>query len=81
MPIEKDMHEYSIDEVKKWCKLKGLVPGRVKGTKSGVYITKGDAERIEVIDWPEFESILREKNLVVYGTKEGLMKIFKRRTD
>lgn len=80
MTKNRDMHKYTMAEVKKWCEEKGLKPGRVKGTKGRIYITSGDSETIETIDWPEFEQFLKEKSLSVWGTDEGWMKIFKNET-
>jgi|ADurb_Cas_03_Slu_FD_contig_31_813419_length_920_multi_3_in_0_out_0_2 hypothetical protein len=77
MTKNKDLHKYTLAEVKRWADEKGLKPGKVKNTKNRVYFTKGETESLEIIDWPEFEKFLKEKDLSVWGTDEGWMKIFK----
>lgn len=71
------MEEISIDKAKTIAGRKGLKPGRVKGT-NGIQFTKGKNDRLEVIDWGEFEKTLRARKLAVYESG-GWMKIMKKR--
>jgi hypothetical protein len=71
MPMEK----IDIDKAKAIAKNKGLVPGKVKGT-NGVQFTKGKNQRLDSIDWAEFEKILSERKLAIYESG-GWMKIMK----
>ncbi len=71
------MEQISIDEAKKIAGKKGLKPGRVKGTQ-GIQFTKGKNDRLEVIDWDEFEKTLKTRRLAVYESG-GWMKIMKKR--
>ncbi len=72
------MNKITVDQAKKVAEKKGLKPGKVKGT-DGVQFTKGDSKskgRIEVIDWKEFEAILKKRKLAIYESG-GFMKIMK----
>jgi hypothetical protein len=71
------MEEISIDAAKKIASKKGLKPGRVKGTQ-GIQFTKGKNDRLEVIDWTEFEKTLKSRKLAVYESG-GWMKIMKKK--
>ena len=71
------MEEISIDKAKTIAGKKGLKPGRVKGT-NGIQFTKGKNDRLEVIDWGEFEKTLKARKLAVYESG-GWMKIMKRK--
>jgi hypothetical protein len=71
------MEEISIDQAKKIASKKGLKPGRVKGTQ-GIQFTKGKNDRLEVIDWTEFEKTLKTRKLAVYESG-GWMKIMKKK--
>jgi len=71
------MKPISLDEAKKIAKRKGLKPGRVKGTK-GIQFTKGKNERLEIIDWDEFERTLNKRKLAIYESG-GWMKIMKKK--
>ena len=70
------MEEISVDKAKQIAGKKGLKPGRVKGTQ-GIQFTKGKNDRLEVIDWTEFETTLSKRKLAVYESG-GWMKIMKR---
>ncbi len=70
------MEEISVDKAKQIASKKGLKPGRVKGT-NGIQFTKGKNDRLEVIDWSEFESTLKGRKLAVYESG-GWMKIMKK---
>jgi hypothetical protein len=70
------MEQISLDKAKTIASKKGLKPGRVKGTK-GIQFTKGKNDRLEVIDWAEFEKTLNARRLAVYESG-GWMKIMKK---
>ena len=70
------MEEITVDRAKQIANKKGLKPGRVKGT-TGVQFTKGKNNRLDVIDWDEFEKTLHTRRLSVYESG-GWMKIMKR---
>jgi hypothetical protein len=70
------MEEISVARARQIATKKGLKPGRVKGTH-GVQFTKGRNNRLEVIDWDDFESTLKSRRLSVYESG-GWMKIMKR---
>ena len=70
------MEEISVSRARQICTKKGLKPGRVKGTH-GVQFTKGKNNRLEVIDWNDFEQTLKKRRLSVYESG-GWMKIMKR---
>ncbi len=70
------MEEISVSEARKIAEGKGLRPGRVTGT-DGSQFTKGKNNRIDTIDWDEFEKTLSERNLTVYHNG-GWMKIMKK---
>ena len=65
--------KHRIAKAKQIAKIKGLNPGKVKGTE-GVQFTKGTNGRLDVISWDEFEAILKKRNLAVYESG-GWMKI------
>jgi len=70
------MEEISVARARQIATKKGLKPGRVKGTH-GVQFTKGKNNRLEVIDWDDFEQTLKKRRLSVYESG-GWMKIMKR---
>ena len=76
MGKNKDLFLYSMARTKKVCELKQLVPGQVIDAPTKIQFTRGTNKRLKVISWEEFEKILNTKNLEVWGTKEGWMKIF-----
>ena len=69
------MERIDLDKAKVIAKNKGLEPGKVKGT-SGIQFTKGKNNRLDVIEWAEFEKILKERKLAIYESG-GWMKIMK----
>ena len=73
--LEMAMEKISLEKSKTIANIRGLKPGRVKGT-SGVQFTKGSNNRLSVIGWDEFESTLKQKKLAVYESG-GWMKIMK----
>lgn len=71
------MRPISVDKAKEIARRKRLKPGRVKGT-TGIQFTKGKNDRLEIIDWEEFEKTLKRRKLQVYESG-GWMKIMKKR--
>ena len=69
------MEKIDLDDAMKIAKKKRLKPGRVKGT-NGIQFTKGRNDRLEIIDWDEFEKTLKKRRLAVYESG-GWMKIMK----
>jgi hypothetical protein len=69
------MERIDLDKAKVIAKNKGLKPGKVKGT-SGIQFTKGKNNRLDVIEWAEFEKILKDRKLAIYESG-GWMKIMK----
>lgn len=69
------MERIDIKKAKVIATNKGLKPGKVKGTE-GVQFTKGKNDRLVVITWEEFESILGRRKLAIYESG-GWMKIMK----
>ena len=69
------MERIDLEKAKVIAKNKGLKPGKVKGT-TGIQFTKGQNNRLDVIEWAEFESILKERKLAIYESG-GWMKIMK----
>ena len=69
------MERIDLEKAKTIAKNKGLKPGKVKGT-SGIQFTKGKNNRLEVIEWAEFERILKQRKLAIYESG-GWMKIMK----
>ena len=56
------MERIDLEKAKVIAKNKGLKPGKVKGT-TGIQFTKGKNNRLDVIEWAEFESILKERKI------------------
>lgn len=71
------MERLSIEQAKEICKKKGLTPGKVKGSRDAIQLTKGKNARLEKISWDEFQDLLARKKLAVYSWK-GWLKIGKR---
>lgn len=67
------MEKISVEKARKIAEDKDLKPGLVKGT-DGIQFTKGNNNRIETVDWDEFEEKLEERDLAVYESG-GWMKI------
>ena len=81
MGKEKDLSLYSLEQVKKVCKEKGLLPAQVIGAPTKIQFTRGNNKHLQTITWEEFNNILEEKGLEVWGTKEGWMKIFSKESN
>jgi hypothetical protein len=71
------MEQISVSKAKEIAKKKGLKPGRVKGT-NGIQFTKGSNDRLEIIQWDEFEKTLKQRGLAVFESG-GWMKIMKKK--
>ena len=69
------MERIDLEKAKLIAKNKGLKPGKVKGT-TGIQFTKGKNNRLDVIEWAEFEEILKKRGLAIYESG-GWMKIMK----
>ena len=70
------MKPISLDRAMEIAAEKNLRPGKVRGT-SEIEFTRGGSPRVEVIDWPEFETILKDKNLEIHEGG-GFMKLMKK---
>lgn len=70
------MKPISIERAKEIAAEKSLRPGKVRGT-SEIEFTRGTSPRVDVIDWPEFESILASKGLEIHEGG-GFMKLMKK---
>ena len=80
MTVGKDLHKYTIKEAKEWATKKELEPGLVSQTQNSIrLVAKGGTERVKPIDWDSFFSIMDKKGLAIYGTKEGWMRIMKKK--
>ena len=71
-----ELREFDFEEAKRIAALKGLQPGRVRGTEQ-IRFTTGWNERLEVIDWTTFETTAQRRNLAVYESG-GWMKIMRK---
>lgn len=71
-----ELHEIDFDEAKRIAAMKGIFPGRVRGTEA-IRFTSGRNDRLEVIDWNTFEMTARERNLAVYESG-GWMKLMRK---
>jgi hypothetical protein len=70
------MKPISLDRAKEIAAEKSLKPGKVRGTTE-VEFTRGGSQRVEIIDWPEFEQIVASKNLEIHEGG-GFMKLMKK---
>ena len=70
------MEQISVSKAKEKKKKKGLKPGRVKGT-DGIQFTKGSNDRLDIIQWDEFEKTLNARGLAIFESG-GWMKIMKK---
>jgi len=69
------MEKINYEKAQTIASMKGLKPGRVKGT-SGIQFTKGDNDRLELIEWDEFYRTLVARGLAIYESG-GWMKIMR----
>jgi len=70
------MKPISLERAKEIAEEKSLRPGKVRGTTE-IEFTRGGSPRVEIIDWPEFESILNHKNLEIHEGG-GFMKLMRK---
>ena len=70
------MAKISIEKAKDIANRKGLKPGRVRATRSGVQLTKGNNPNVEIVTWDEFEKNLKDRRLAIYEWN-GWLKIMK----
>lgn len=68
------MEIISFEQAKEIAKKKGLKPGRVRTTKSGIQFTKGKNKNVDVISWEEFEESLKKRKVAIFNSG-GWMKI------
>ncbi len=71
------MSPIALERAKEIATEKNLKPGKVRGTME-IEFTRGTSPRVDVIDWPEFESILNHKNLEIHEGG-GFMKLMKKK--
>jgi hypothetical protein len=69
------MVKIGLEDAKRIAEAKSLHPCRVIGTDGIQFAAKGN-ERVEVITWEEFESLLKSRNLAVFESN-GFMKVMK----
>ena len=69
--------EIDLEEAKRIAASRGLQPSRVRGT-STLRFSNGRNDRLEIIDWTEFERILTRRQLGIYESG-GWMKLMKRK--
>jgi len=74
MPV---LREIDLEEAKRIAVSRGILPSRVRGT-STLRFSNGRNDRLEIIDWTEFERILTRRQLGIYESG-GWMKLMKRR--
>jgi len=72
-----ELREIDLEEAKRIATSRGLLPSRVRGT-STLRFSNGRNDRLEMIDWTEFEKILTRRQLGIYESG-GWMKLMKRR--
>src|SRR5437762_12331070 len=60
-----DLKEISFEYARQIASVKGLQPGKVRGT-STLRFTKGDSDKLQVITWDEFVQTANNRNLAVY---------------
>ena len=72
-----ELREIDLEEAKRIAANRGILPSRVRGT-STLRFSNGRNDRLEIIDWTEFERILTRRQLGIYESG-GWMKLMKRR--
>lgn len=76
------MKKINMTELKKIAQKYRLQPFKVKGTEV-VSIKKrtSPSERFDIIDWSEFEKIIKKRGLAVYkATESDFLKIMKKKS-
>jgi len=72
-----ELREIDLEEAKRIAALRGLQPSRVRGTTT-LRFSNGRNDRLEIIDWTEFERILTKRELGIFESG-GWMKLLKKR--
>jgi hypothetical protein len=72
-----ELREIDLEEAKRIATSRGILPSKVRGT-STLRFSNGRNDRLETIDWTEFEKILTRRQLGIYESG-GWMKLMKRR--
>jgi len=72
-----ELREIDLEEAKRIATLRGLQPSRVRGTAT-LRFSNGRNDRLEIIDWTEFERILTKRELAIFESG-GWMKLLKKR--
>lgn len=72
-----ELREIDIEEAKRIAAQRGLQPSRVRGTTT-LRFSNGRNDRLEIIDWTEFERILTKRELGIFESG-GWMKLLKKR--
>src|SRR2546430_15268370 len=74
------LKEISFEYARQIASVKGLQPGKVKGT-STLRFTKGDSDKLQVITWDEFVQTANNRNLAVYESGGWREMVWEDRTD
>ncbi len=72
-----EYREIDIEEAKQIATRRKLQPSRVRGT-STLRFSDGKNDRLEIIDWTEFERILLKRQLGIFESG-GWMKLMRKR--
>jgi len=72
-----ELREIDLEEAKRIAAQRGLLPSKVKGT-STLRFSNGRNDRLEIIDWSEFERILTHRQLSIFESG-GWMKLMKKK--
>ena len=72
-----ELREIDIEEAKRIAASRGILPSRVRGT-STLRFSNGTNDKLEIIDWIEFEKILTRRLLGIFESG-GWMKLMKKR--
>jgi len=72
-----ELREIDLEEAKRIATQRGLQPSRVRGTTT-LRFSNGRNDRLEIIDWTEFERILTKRELGIFESG-GWMKLLKKR--
>lgn len=72
-----ELREIDLEEAKRIATQRGLQPSRVRGTTT-LRFSNGRNDRLEIIDWSEFERILTKRELAIFESG-GWMKLMKKR--
>lgn len=73
-----ELREIDIEEAKRIAANRGLLPSKVRGSNT-LRFSNGRNDRLELIDWTEFEKILTKRQLGIFESG-GWMKLMKKRS-